>query len=953
MRRAYGRWAVLGMTCLSTVGFATAAEEDANLGAMSRLREIAPQAKFFYSDAERLTRVYGQTMATGGSAEESAAKFRVEHAGVFGVAAGDLKPHSILEDRRATQGLMYDRETGEYKFTLVYFTQYHQDIEVYRSDLRVLTRNEPGFPVVLAASSLRELDGFQIPAERLPNLRSDGFIQSAFATAQQSALNNAPNLKNFTEPKLVIWAGVDDMKVEPRAALTFVGDDALVAGGYVNEKWLYVADAETGEILHQEDQILDVDISGTVSGVATEGSGSEQCGNEVPTPMPYARVTVGATTAFADVNGNFTIPNPGSTAVTVTSGVRGQYFRVADQVSGDPVLSQSVTPPGPVNFVHNAANTDERRRGEVNAYIHANRVRDYVLNVNPSYPTIGGQTEFTVTVNETGGICPGNAQYTGTSLRFCLSGGGQPNTAWTSVVYHEYGHHLVATGGSGQGAYGEGMGDVTSVLLLDESGIGFGFFGPCAQPLRNASNSCTFSASTCSSCGSAIHTCGQLISGAVWETRNELAITHPLTYRQIISDLALNSILLHTGTSIASDITIDFLTLDDNDADISNGTPNFQAICTGFGEKGLPCPPLDPIGFVYPGGRPDTIAPNQPFVISVNATALTDSPVPGTGQLSYRIGSSGPFTTVSMTQTSPNNYQATLPATPCPQTIEYYFSVQSVASGVVRNPENAPTSVYRAVAANGTITNVEYNFQTNPGWTVNTTATDGGWDTNPAVPVGGCNRGNPQADFDGSGQCWMTDNSAANACNSDVDGGATTLTSQVFNLSGLAAPSVTYARWFSNNTGGGPETDTLRVEISTNGGTNWSVLETVGPTSTSPNPEIAGGWFVKTYPIPNSAQFRIRFVTEDVGTASVVEAAIDAFEIFDLDCSTTFVLGDMNCDGIVSVGDIAGFVLALTDPAGYASAFPACNINNGDINADSVVSVGDIAGFVALLTGGN
>ena len=64
------------------------------------------------------------------------------------------------------------------------------------------------------------------------------------------------------------------------------------------------------------------------------------------------------------------------------------------------------------------------------------------------------------------------------------------------------------------------------------------------------------------------------------------------------------------------------------------------------------------------------------------------------------------------------------------------------------------------------------------------------------------------------------------------------------------------------------------------------------------------------------------------------------------------LLGDMNCDGIVSVGDIAGFVLALTDPAAYALQFPNCDIDNADINQDSVISVGDIAGFVALLTGG-
>lgn len=62
------------------------------------------------------------------------------------------------------------------------------------------------------------------------------------------------------------------------------------------------------------------------------------------------------------------------------------------------------------------------------------------------------------------------------------------------------------------------------------------------------------------------------------------------------------------------------------------------------------------------------------------------------------------------------------------------------------------------------------------------------------------------------------------------------------------------------------------------------------------------------------------------------------------------LLGDMNCDGLVSVSDIGPFVTALTDPAGYAALFLECDINNGDINTDGLVSVGDIGAFVALLT---
>lgn len=62
--------------------------------------------------------------------------------------------------------------------------------------------------------------------------------------------------------------------------------------------------------------------------------------------------------------------------------------------------------------------------------------------------------------------------------------------------------------------------------------------------------------------------------------------------------------------------------------------------------------------------------------------------------------------------------------------------------------------------------------------------------------------------------------------------------------------------------------------------------------------------------------------------------------------------GDLNCDGAVTVSDIGGFVLALTNPAGYAAQFPSCNINNADINGDSAITVSDIGPFVQLLTGG-
>jgi hypothetical protein len=63
--------------------------------------------------------------------------------------------------------------------------------------------------------------------------------------------------------------------------------------------------------------------------------------------------------------------------------------------------------------------------------------------------------------------------------------------------------------------------------------------------------------------------------------------------------------------------------------------------------------------------------------------------------------------------------------------------------------------------------------------------------------------------------------------------------------------------------------------------------------------------------------------------------------------------GDLNCDGAVGFGDINPFVLALSNPSAYASAYADCNALNADINGDGVVNFTDINPFVALLSGGS
>ena len=62
--------------------------------------------------------------------------------------------------------------------------------------------------------------------------------------------------------------------------------------------------------------------------------------------------------------------------------------------------------------------------------------------------------------------------------------------------------------------------------------------------------------------------------------------------------------------------------------------------------------------------------------------------------------------------------------------------------------------------------------------------------------------------------------------------------------------------------------------------------------------------------------------------------------------------GDVNCDGSIDSLDIDPFVLALTNPSGYATTYPDCHINLADCNADGSINSLDIDPFVDALVGG-
>ena len=290
------------------------------------------------------------------------------------------------------------------------------------------------------------------------------------------------------------------------------------------------------------------------------------------------------------------------------------------------------------------------------------------------------------------------------------------------------------------------------------------------------------------------------------------------------------------------------------------------------------------IDFEFPNGRPETLGPSGGTVLRVVVSDGGVSPVSGTGMLHVDSGSG--YEEFQMVEIGTNQYDAIFPPTQCGSVVNYYVSVQSDQGDSVSEPGDAPTSFFTAISAGVTSVVFEDDFESNTGWTVSGDATDGQWQR--GVPAGAGDRGDPTADGDGSGNCFVTDNVAGN---SDVDGGSTILTSPVLDASvGAGQEAVlSYYRWFHNAAGASPQEEIFEVEISNDGGANWVALETVGPTGS----EVFGGWFKKQFLISDvvapTANMRVRFTASDLNSGSVVEAAVDGIEIQVIDCVTVDV----------------------------------------------------------------
>src|SRR5206468_4790193 len=292
---------------------------------------------------------------------------------------------------------------------------------------------------------------------------------------------------------------------------------------------------------------------------------------------------------------------------------------------------------------------------------------DYAKFLEPGFTGLDYVMPVAVNINQT---C--NAYWDGNGVNFYAAGGGCPNTAtMPDVVFHEYGHGINdklyiqygSPSGMNNGALHEGLADVNAAMLQNSPDAGKGFFGP-GTILRSLSNTKRWPQDASAD----PHATGLIIGGACWDMRLKVG----LATAQHLVHFAKHGLPDDTDDGVAmSEFFVETLVADDDDADLSNGTPHSSSIAMAFNAHGIGTGCYIDINHVPVADQPS--GGFYPATAGLQYTGPFGQLDSGSPMLHYSLNS-GPFQVTNMQPTgNPNEFRGILPA-PAPVVVRYYIT---------------------------------------------------------------------------------------------------------------------------------------------------------------------------------------------------------------------------------------------------------------------------------------
>jgi hypothetical protein len=556
------------------------------------------------------------------------------HPGLLGVDPGDLE--------LGAGG--FQPRTGTW---LIRLDQRHQGVLVYRAGVELRVRD--GRLVMFGVKTYPDI----------PNL---GTAQLSPETAIEIATSEGPapgSSHRSGDVRLVVLPLEEGSGLDYALAweVHTVTDDPP---GH----WVAWVDAVRGDLLAARSELLSLE--GTVEAVHDRRTLD---GDTVVSGMPLVWLysSEGGST-YTDADGHFELDG-----TTFTSRLEGDYVRVVNEggAEGELVFSGE----------YGLWDSSAADPSEIDSYVYLHDVRGWGQRFQPDNAILQGR--ITSRVNVAKAVC--NAWFDG-DLNFGPASGHCNATARIADVnYHEWGHgfhywSLVA--GVFDETASEAVSDIVAMLQTGDPVIAPYFWAGSSQGIRDLSELHVYPDDLVYES----HEDSLILSGAVWDLRRGLEAEYgqeaawELT-SQLLADAAPAGFTLTEAFD-------EFALADDDDADLSNGTPHYCQLLAAFVPHGI-----GPSGTTSLLGLAHEPLENQPsgadgYDLEVSASDVTAGcfDVDFTGGRAYWSTDAGAsWEYVGLTATD-GRLTGTLPAAPDASVILYYLEAETDDGGVAGLP---------------------------------------------------------------------------------------------------------------------------------------------------------------------------------------------------------------------------------------------------------------------------
>ena len=426
-------------------------------------------------------------------------------------------------------------------------------------------------------------------------------------------------------------------------------------------EWEVMVDAHTGEVLALEDtnKYVEKQITGGVYPVTCTGicPSAPKCGTmQAGWPMPFANTGLSAPNNFTNSAGVYQW-----TSGNVTTTLAGKHVRIVDTCGAISATGAGDVPMGGSNNQHDcttpgfggAGNTPSSR----SAFYEVNKINEMARGWLPNNAWLQSQLTANVNINQT---C--NGFWNGTTINFYRSGGGCRNTGELAGVFdHEWGHGLDDNDANGViSNSGEGYADIAAIYRYQDSCVGHGFFmppaGSCGLTVdgtgantdedQTAGVHCATDCSgvrdadwgkhsdntpdtalghVCSRCLTGTGPCGRQVHcaaapqrQAAWDLVARDLVASPFSLDSQSAFIVGNRLFYQGSGNIgtwysctcgsssggcgATNGYMQWITTDDDNGNLNDGTPHMTAIHAAFNRHGIACAAPTPVNSGCAGG---------------------------------------------------------------------------------------------------------------------------------------------------------------------------------------------------------------------------------------------------------------------------------------------------------------------------------------------------------------